>query len=467
MLRRLIGYGPANLLPALFAFLVVCVFTRMLPRSEYGIYILAWNGVLLGQSVLFFALANTAARLYPVAEAQGSTADLMKSSYLIFGLLVSALLPLLAAVIYLQTDAAIWLTIPLLALRGLVNVNQDLNRMANHAITYNIIMVTDTLVSFATAFVLVDIWPSAFSLLAGMCIGSLCCVIISAPSMVSAWRLGNINQTTIRQIGYIALPLALTFLLSGSLMYADRFIVGGFISRAELATYAVAWALVLQPVTIIGGTIAVATLPLAMHALDAQGFEAGQRQASRNGILVVALVLPACAGLAICHEHIADFLTGTEYHAAVTILIPYMAGIAAVRGISMSYLEHAFYLSKRTDQMFYAYIPATVANIGLNLIAAPLLGVPGVLMTAAICQALMTGGLLLFGRRVFPLLLPLDNLIKVIGASVIMMMAISLLDAPVSWVGLIEQVTVGLTVYSTTMFVINGVGMRTWLLSRV
>ena len=101
MLRQIIGFGPASLLPAVSSFAFVYVFTRILPRAEFGSYTLALNAVMLCQSILFYPLAASTARLYPSAHLNGTTAILMKSSYNIFCILSVGILSVLLIIVFL------------------------------------------------------------------------------------------------------------------------------------------------------------------------------------------------------------------------------------------------------------------------------------------------------------------------------------------------------------------------------
>jgi O-antigen/teichoic acid export membrane protein len=469
MLRQIIGYGPASLLPAFLSFAMVYVFTRMLPRAEYGLYTLAWNSILLGQSVLFYSLAQGTARLYPSAQLNRTTMNLLKSGYCILGVLAAIGVLLTGLVTLLSADTAIWFVGPLLILRGTINLNQDINRIAGRVLRYTLVVATDAMIGFIAALILVRLMPTATSLLLGLSIGSLCGMAIDGPRIISAVRSGNVERPVVQQILHIGGPLGLTFLLSASLQYADRFIVGGIISTGELATYAVAWALVSQPVTIIGSSIAIATTPLAMHALDVDGHEAGREQAGRNGMLIIALIAPAAGGLAVCHEQLAGLLTGPEFHSMVSRLIPYIAGISFLRAVSMFYLEQAFYLSRRSDLMLYAYTPAAVVNVVLNLIAAPIFGISGVLVTAGISQILTTLGLLFFARNVFPLPFPPKSLLTTAVATLAMMLVVYVLHADVTWLGLLRQIGIGGLVYGVAMFLLDGLQIRSgrrWMLGR-
>jgi O-antigen/teichoic acid export membrane protein len=111
-----------------------------------------------------------------------------------------------------------------------------------------------------------------------------------------------------------------------------------------------------------------------------------------------------------------------------------------------------------------------VVNVVLNLIVAPIFGISGVLVTAAISQVLTTIGLLFFARRVFPLVFPAKSLLSIAAATLAMAIAVYALHADVTWLGLIKQVAVGGLVYGVTMFLLDGVEIRSgrrWMMRKL
>ena len=112
---------------------------------------------------------------------------------------------------------------------------------------------------------------------------------------------------------------------------------------------------------------------------------------------------PACAGLAVCHHQIADLLTGEQFRTVVAQLIPWFAGIAFLFGVSTFYLVQAFYLALRPNQLLWAYGPASLATLVLNIALVPFFGLWGAVASGGISQIVLMAGLVIVGRRVFSL----------------------------------------------------------------
>ena len=65
-----------------------------------------------------------------------------------------------------------------------------------------------------------------------------------------------------KQFWAYGVPLGLTAILSQTSSYTDRFVISWFSGGEQLAIYAVAWALVVLAIGLIGGAISGAMLPL-------------------------------------------------------------------------------------------------------------------------------------------------------------------------------------------------------------
>src|SRR5208282_4752228 len=81
--------------------------------------------------------------------------------------------------------------------------------------------------------------------------------------------------------------------------------------------------------------------------LERQGREAARIQAGRNGVALLAVALPACAGLALTADYIAASLVGPAFRPGVAALIPIMSLAALARGVRAHFIDHASHLSGR------------------------------------------------------------------------------------------------------------------------
>ncbi len=462
MLRQILAFAPASFAPALLSFGFVYVFTRALTPSEYGTYTLISNVVLFIQAVVVWSLAAAMQRFYPEAEKTSRIDSLLKTGYSMSAAAIALLLVVSVLVALLPVDPLMWFVVPLLAVRSSAYLSSALYRIAGKSIRVNAVVLIENIAGLLAAIALVRRAPSASSLLLGLCIGSLCCVVVYGPWVISAFRTGRIEFSIAERFWAYAVPIGLASTLSQSSAYTDRFVITWFAGSHQLAIYAVASSLVMQPVGLIAASISTATLPLSFQALERHGVEAGRRQATRNGVLIVALIAPACAGLAICHHQIADLLTGEQFRTVVAQLIPWFAGIAFLFGVSTFYLVQAFYLALRPNQMLWAYGPASLATLVLNIALVPFFGLWGAVASGGISQIMLMVGLLVVGRRVFALPWPREAG-RIALATLCMSALVYWIDAPDTWPGLLLQIFAGSTAYALLVLVLFWAEIRSWI----
>ena len=224
--------------------------------------------------------------------------------------------------------------------------------------------------------------------------------------------------------------------------------LGSLAGPEMLGIFAVAYSLVERPTTLICSSISTATFPYVVQVLEHKGREAARLQAGRNGIALLALMLPTCAGLALTADYIAASLVGSAFRPGVAALLPIMSFTALARGVRSHFIDHAFHLSGQPLRMLWTYGPATAVNVALNLYVIPRYGMLGAAWTAFLCQAgtVVVGWFL--GRTLFPIWLPIGQLVRCFLAIVPMIAALTLIQLPMSWTGLAAAISLGAAVYA-------------------
>src|SRR5215471_16552123 len=155
------GYGPANIVPAVVSFLSIYVFTRLVSPEAYGAYALVISVSLLCQAVFFYWLQVGATRFVERARQDGDLPALTAAIYRAFAL--SSLALALAYVVGMAAlprrpgvvQEALWLGLPLVLARSLTAVGQSFNRGSLRVGRYNVIECGQALLGFGFGLVLV------------------------------------------------------------------------------------------------------------------------------------------------------------------------------------------------------------------------------------------------------------------------------------------------------------------------
>jgi O-antigen/teichoic acid export membrane protein len=453
--RQIIGYFPSVIVPAFVSMAMVYAYTRLLTPAAFGSYTFVFSVVLVLQTSLFFALPIAVVRFYPQAAATRQQDRFLKEAYALFYGMAGVAVVLCVGIgllVDLPADyrLAAWLALPLLLFRSLVQLNQSVNRSGNRMARHNTVEGLHAALGFGLGLValfVVGHGPEAIIL--GLLIAAIICAsidfrLLGAPFHPTA---GAFRRQELHQLIDYAWPLVGAQATEIIMQNGDRFLLGSLAGTEMLGIYAVAYSLVERPTTLICLSITTATFSLVMQVLERHGKEAARIQAGRNGIALLAIALPACAGLALTADYVSAVLVGPAFRGGVAALIPIMCFAALIRGVRAHFVDHAFHLSGKPLTMLWGYVPATVLNILLNLWAVPHYGMFGAAWTSVICQIVVFSASWYLGNRQFPVWLPPAQVVRSLLAIVPMAAALILVRFPLDWLGLIAALLMGGTVY--------------------
>jgi len=453
--RQIIGYIPANVVPAIISTLMIYAYTRLLSPTEFGEYSFIFAAALVLQTSLFYAVPIAVMRFYPGAVRDGRRDGLLKEAYLVFyGLsLVAILISVGGGMLLTLPDAyrlSAWLALPMLLARALVQLNQAVNRSANAMVRYNTIECLHVTLGLVFGVVaLYILGPGAEAIITGLFLAALLCALFDIKLFLTPVRHAAdvLDRVQLMRLVAYAWPMVAVAATAMMLQNSDRFLLGSLSSAELLGIFAVAYNLVDRPTSIICSSVSTAMFPLVVQVLENKGKEAARIQAGRNGIALLAVTLPACAGLAMTADYVAATLVGPAFREGVATLIPIMAFTALARGLRSHFIDHAFHLSGKPLLMLWTYGPATVLNVALNLFVIPRFGTVGAAWTAFACQwATVIAGWFI-GTALFPVWLPVWQVVRTLAAVVPMAVVIGLVRFPLDWGGLFSAIALGGMVY--------------------
>jgi O-antigen/teichoic acid export membrane protein len=469
--RQIIGYIPSNVIPAIVSVLMIYAYTRLLSPAAFGSYSYVFSAVLVLQTSLFYALPIAVMRFYPAAARSGRRDGLLKEAYVVFYAMAAVTIVICvgAGLLANLPDAyriPVWLSLPMLLFRSLVQLNQSVNRSANLMRRFNIVECAHAVLGFgfglAALFIL---GPGAEAIIMGLLIAAMVCSLADIHLLASPFRrtAGELDKAELVRLVSYAWPMVAVAATAVIMQNSDRFLLGSLAGAGALGIFAVAYNLVERPTTLICSLISTATFPLVVQVLEHQGKEAARIQAGRNGIALLVVTLPACAGLALTADYVAATLVGPAFRDGVAALLPILAFTALARGLRSHFVDHAFHLSGKPLMMLWTYGPATMANIALNLYMVPRYGMFGAAWTALACQSATVVVGWFLGTSLFPVWLPLRQVVRCVLAVVPMALALALVRFPLTWFGLSAAITMGLVLYVASVLALNVGEVRTIL----
>jgi O-antigen/teichoic acid export membrane protein len=471
LVRHVLGYLPASVVPAIIAFASVYIYTRMLGPADYGVYSLVVSVTLLCQAAFHYWLQIGATRFYARAEIDAELPSFAGTVYK-GTVLSSALLSVLyAAVLMLGTfpaniTAALWIGLPLVLTRGLVSVNQAFNRGGAKIVRYNLIECSQTLLGlgFGVSMLMVR-HDGACSALLGLVAGAVIACAFDLAAIMRGLRAPSV--VSLRALISFGAPLTACYTLGFMLNTADRFVIQYVLGSSAVGIYSVAFNTIDRSIGSICAAISMAAFPLTARAFEAHGTSAARKQLKANGTLLLSIALPACAGLIATAPQICAVLIGPAFRGEALQIMPWIVLSALMSGLQIHYFNHAFYLGKRTWRMLWTEGPAAVLNLALNFIFLPRVGLMGAVWANLIAHAVALVISIALGRREFKFDFPFGSALRILLASVAMMCAIRGLNMPSTFVGLTGSILVGVAVYGGMCLALNVAESRYFVYRRV
>ncbi len=262
-----------------------------------------------------------------------------------------------------------------------------------------------------------------------------------------------------RRVLAFGLPLAASLTLSGLINSGTRALVQVLGSSEALGLYTAAFILVQNTLMVMAGGIASAAYPLAVRAVESGDPDRARRQLLANGGLLLALMAPACLGIALTADGIAHTLVGHKFTAMVATLTPWMAAGAFFGVMRAHFLDHAFQLGRRPGLQVWVTCVAAVIAVSLCFLLIPRFGPVGGAMAVTAGMAVSCVHASIASRFAYPVPLPLSAGVRVLAACVFMGLLVRMVPGS-SLPALVVQVVVGVLAYGSAAFVLNVIELR-------
>jgi O-antigen/teichoic acid export membrane protein len=188
--------------------------------------------------------------------------------------------------------------------------------------------------------------------------------------------------------------------------------------------------------------------------MDATG-----RQLTANGTLLMAIMAPACLGMALTANGLAAALAGPRFAPGVALITPWMAAGTFFCSLRFHYLDYAFQLGRKP------YLLAVVAGVAaallllLNLILIPLAGIVGAAAGVALAMGISCVHAAIAGRRAFAMPLPWRPAAKILLSCLVMSAAVLSIPAA-AHARLLLQIVAGAGAYAAAVAALDILELR-------
>jgi hypothetical protein len=193
------------------------------------------------------------------------------------------------------------------------------------------------------------------------------------------------------------------------------------------------------------------------------GIESGQQQLIENGVLLLAVLVPAAAGLWCISTPLVGLLVAEPFRAMTAQVLPWAIMAGAARNLRIHFGQHIFLLHEETTRALATDVVDGVATMIGGALGLAYGGLPGCIAGAA-CGAmvgLMTG--LIWGAIRHGFVFPFSDFLKISGAAVLMIFALSFLDVRPTVASLALAIALGAAIYAVAMAALYPIRARSFL----
>lgn len=454
-------------------FVIGLLVAKFLGPEEYGRFALTFAGAVVVQTALFDWLRLSATRFYSerVRESEPEIRATLDASFVVvtLSLVVAGALFIVFGPALALGDKLIALALATAVINGLFDYSTALVRARFQDRLYARLVLVKNLLALALTGGGAFLFHSAGMALAGGIVSLFGAVLAARAALMdphASPRHAHLDAAR-ALIAYSA-PIVAANMLYQSVPLASRAFVASFYGFAETGQFSLAFDLGMRAVQALGSALDVVLFQLAVAAQERDGPQKAKEQIAQNMSVVVAFVLPACAGIWLTMPSIEALIVPMQYRGPfghyLGLLLPGFFAMALIHYA----INPVFQIAKKTAPLIAAAAVAVVA--GLLLALALPRGADASSLALAQCGAYIVAfaALVFFAARTKPQWPRPRDLLASVAATAAMTFALQpLRDLPPGLVTLIIEVATGATVYGALTVAFDTAGLRTLAVSRL
>ena len=462
--RGVVGYLPVNLVQGIVGLLTIVTFTRLLTPAQFGDYALGFSVMSLTHTAVFTWNEAAMARFWAAEEGVDAGAAHSATVYGVWMVLAAALPAAgLIAWFWPLHEGLRWAVLAGLAAtlpRTIAKLAQERRRAAGEVRSAALLDMWQTAGGFAVGAGLALAGFGGAAPRAGAGRGAAAALPWGRRGARARAKAGTFEAERVRTHASYGVPVALSLILALVLATTDRFLLAAFLNQAAVGLYHAGYSLANRTLDVVFIWLGAAGGPALIMALERGGKPALQAAAREQAQLMLLLTVPAAAGLALVAAPLSQLMIGGALAAGAAHVTPWIALSALLAGLTTHYFHQAFTLGKRTTLLMAAMIVPAVANLVLNLVLIPRLGLDGALIATPASYGLGLCASFLLGRRSIKLPIPWTTLAQASLASLAMALVVLRLPALGGLAELILKAGVGGMVYVMIVAALDAGGLR-------
>lgn len=302
-----------------------------------------------------------------------------------------------------------------------------------------------------------------FGAVLGMFASYVLATLFCAPEPWLAVAQGTASRNALHSLWPYAPGFALSSLLSVTLSWSDRLMIGTLAPQG-LGAYGAGNDLTQQGFGLVFSALYLAWYPRLVAAWEGRdtNFPAHARRYTQ---LSIAVLLPVATGFALISRDLTHVLLGSAFQADAPRVMPWLAVAAALGGIRMYLTDIPLHLARRMWLQSLIVGISGLCAVGLNLWLLPRYGILGAAWSSIAANAVGLVLSVLAARRSGGLHWPWRDTLSAVACAAVMAGVLHLLPEG-SLLRMLLRIVAGIAVFGLMAAACDLAGARTWLRDR-
>ncbi|MHB0875982.1 MAG: lipopolysaccharide biosynthesis protein [Anaerolineae bacterium] len=397
IVRGLVDYLPAKILPALLPFITLPVFTAAFAPAEYGQYVLAYGVSDFLMAATSTGLATGAVRFYTSYRLKSHVGSYFGALFATLSTVVAAAAALAVLVLLMLRPYVspvlyelLWAALLLFVVNGwFVTLMQTL-RAQERSRLYSTLEVGARYLGAALSLLLVlrfHTGPVGLLLGESLGMGTVLVPLFLLSTRGARPAFNAETRVAGRQFWSYAWPLTVGNVAFWGLRLSDRYILQFLRGSADVGLYSVAYNTSARTIDLLIALCLIVPGPILVRLWEEDGRRAAEESLAAVTRLYLLLVMPAVVGLTVIAAPLMRLLADESYFSAYAA-VPLAALASAICGLS-ELLSHGMLLAKRTTRLARNQYIAAGLSLALNLLLVGRLGFIGTALASCLTFALL------------------------------------------------------------------------------
>ncbi len=416
-------YLSASLLTTLAGIVTFPVLTRILSKSDYGIYSLIQGGQLIYEAILKGGCQLSVLRFYPeMMRGDDKLKKLYISNIFLIPLLFSFVITCMAIIgvviysVYVEQSYILILVVVTAQSSILLSFYHALMQASGNS---KIDAISDVLNKYLylifvipiVIYILSNYWGVYWSI----CLASLFTSFFVVYSNRDVFRClkFQIDLNVVKKSIKYSFPLFLTEVSAISMSYVDRFVMGFMdISMELIGIYAIGMGLANVFFILIWKTVQPLVFPMINDIHDGGDIRGAIKKLSEATNFYILFVISILIGVMLNSSDFLIILSGNDkveasifFTLGLTILLFKLLG---------NFLFHGFELKKETGVIFRSEVILAVSNLFLNILLIPIMGMYGAVIASLVSIPLGIAYRFIKSTKEYRVSKPFDGLLGVL-----------------------------------------------------